>query len=173
MSFWNRLVFYDLLAIRGLNVGRFRNSCRTPNRPNIWLQPLHHPPDNRLSLGAGSIGTARDARRNLRLVHRGLRHRRPEGRQGVVRRAGGIDGDAVREVQLRQPRRRTVLVRHQILESYYQTRGISELLLMQDSFQGWRGRALFPNCHRNGPTNEFRSFATPTATSLRFRSVRR
>ena len=52
---------------------------------------------------------AHDARRNLRLVHRGLRHRRPEGRKGTARRTDGIDSDAVREVQLRQPRRRNVL----------------------------------------------------------------
>ena len=31
---------------------------------------------------------ARPARAGLRLVHRGLRHRRPEGRQGAARRAG-------------------------------------------------------------------------------------
>ena len=32
---------------------------------------------------------ARDARQNLQLVHRGLGHCRPEGREGVARRAGG------------------------------------------------------------------------------------
>ena len=49
----------------------------------------------------------------------GFDTRRSERRQGAARRTVGIDGDAVREVQLRQPRRCTVLheVRDQSRES--------------------------------------------------------
>ena len=42
---------------------------------------------------------ARDARRNLQLVHRGLRHRRPQRRQGPARRTGRDRRDALLEVR--------------------------------------------------------------------------
>src|ERR1700732_2740524 len=40
-------------------------------------------------------GSARDARRNPRLVHRRLRYRRSEKRQGVARRTERVDGGGI------------------------------------------------------------------------------
>ena len=45
----------------------------------------------------------------LRVVHRRLRHRRPERRQGSARGTGGIDGDALPQVQQRQSGGRLIL----------------------------------------------------------------
>src|SRR6202040_3751855 len=50
-----------------------------------------------------------DSRGNLQLVHRGLRHRRSEGRKGVARRAVVIDRNALPTLPYRKSRGRFVL----------------------------------------------------------------
>jgi hypothetical protein len=68
-----------------------------------------HPPEGAARIAGAARRSAGAARRNLWLVHRRLRHSRPEGREGAARGISGIDGDALREVQSRQPSRCTVL----------------------------------------------------------------
>jgi hypothetical protein len=61
-------------------------AIRVPSRLPAACTPAREPRPWRRS--------ARDARRNLQLVHRGLRHRRPEGRQGAARsRVVGLQGN--------------------------------------------------------------------------------
>ena len=65
----------------------FRTAIEIARRQSARSGVARHDEPRALAQQAGpSRRSAHDARRNLRLVHRGLRHRRPERRQGAARR---------------------------------------------------------------------------------------
>ena len=66
-------------------IPRHRAAQPAPHRTGRALAGGQRPA--RSAQGVAARRSARDARRNLQLVHRGLRHRRPEGREGAAQRA--------------------------------------------------------------------------------------